>query len=76
MNLDNGFCNFRDENLDYGSMKTLSEWLDSIGLGHYIEKFIDKGLITPRNILKLDDQDFPSWLCPPFSLIFIQFIYL
>ena len=38
-------------------MKTLKEWLDSIGLGHYIEKFTNKGLVTPRQILELNDGD-------------------
>jgi len=47
----------RDENLDYASMKTLKEWLDSIGLGQYMEKFSDRGLVTPRQILELTDSD-------------------
>ena len=38
-------------------MKTLKEWLDSIGLGHYMEKFSDRGLVTPRQILELTDND-------------------
>ena len=38
-------------------MKTLKEWLDSIGLGHYIENFSNKGLVTPRQILELNDAD-------------------
>ena len=38
-------------------MKTLNEWLDSIGLGHYMDKFSDKGLVAPRQILELTDSD-------------------
>lgn len=38
-------------------MKTLKEWLDSIGLGHYIDRFTDKGLVTPRQILELGETD-------------------
>ncbi|XP_065060997.1 ephrin type-B receptor 1-B-like [Rhopilema esculentum] len=47
----------RDTNLDYASMKTLKEWLDSIGMSRYIENFTKKGLVTPRQILELTDPD-------------------
>ena len=47
----------RDENLDYASLKALKEWLDSIGLGQYIENFSNNGLVTPHQILELDDAD-------------------
>eukprot|EP00794_Sanderia_malayensis_P015419 gene15419-16992_t len=47
----------RDENLDYASMKTLKEWLDSIKMGHYVENFTNKGLVTPRQILELDEEN-------------------
>ena len=38
-------------------MKTLKEWLDSIGMSRYIENFTQKGLVTPRQILELTDPD-------------------
>ena len=38
-------------------MKTLKEWLDSIKLGQYIENFTNKGIVTPRQILELSDED-------------------
>ncbi|XP_065061316.1 ephrin type-B receptor 5-like [Rhopilema esculentum] len=47
----------RDTNLDYASMKTLKEWLDSIGMSRYIENFTEKGLVTPLQILELTDPD-------------------
>eukprot|EP00112_Aurelia_sp_Birch-Aquarium-sp1_P012893 Seg2718.1 transcript_id=Seg2718.1/GoldUCD/mRNA.D3Y31 product="Ephrin type-A receptor 5" protein_id=Seg2718.1/GoldUCD/D3Y31 len=50
----------RDENLDYASMKTLKEWLDSIKLGQYIENFTNKGIVTPRQILELSGDDLKS----------------
>eukprot|EP00795_Rhopilema_esculentum_P006985 gene6985-12606_t len=50
-------CSVGDTNLDYASMKTLKEWLDSIGMSRYIENFTKKGLVTPRQILELTDPD-------------------
>ncbi len=38
-------------------MKTLKEWLDSIKMGQYIDNFTNKGLVTPRQILGLTDEN-------------------
>ncbi|XP_065060999.1 ephrin type-B receptor 1-B-like [Rhopilema esculentum] len=45
----------RDEDLDYASMTTLKEWLDSINMGQYVENFTKKGFVTPRQILEFTD---------------------
>ena len=38
-------------------MKTLKEWLDSINMGQYIETFTNQGLVTPRQILELTNEN-------------------
>ena len=46
----------RDEHLDYASMQTIKEWLDSIKMGQYARNFTDEGYSTPRQIFDITDQ--------------------
>ena len=48
---------FSDENLDYSLLQTVSKWLQAIGMGQYTNNFVEKGFATPRQILKLKEED-------------------
>ena len=35
----------------------MSKWLQAIGMGQYTNNFVEKGFATPRQILKLKEED-------------------